>query len=161
MSSPITNVPTSGNLSMRLRHIIDNIDHIYKQGWKLLTWAIQCVRALQNIVCILGKPHCYDNLSQKWPKTMTTVHLSTDSSETEVVSSLKKAYSREGIPTLNVASKVEFFRSLSTQYYSPKKSKKQKWPIFHSKDSASIKKCLFHCACHSFVAVVLNLYDSR
>ena len=32
MSSPITNVPTSGNLSMRLRHIIDNIDHINRVG---------------------------------------------------------------------------------------------------------------------------------
>ena len=35
----------------------------------------------------------------------TAVHLSTNSSETKVVTNLKKAYSSEGVPTLNVASK--------------------------------------------------------
>ena len=33
------------------------------------------------------------NLNQKWPKMTTAVHLSTDNIETEVVSSLTKAYS--------------------------------------------------------------------
>ena len=55
---------------------------------------------------------CYDNSSQKWPKMVTAVYLLTNSSETKVVSNLKKAYSSEGVPTLNVASKVEFPKSL-------------------------------------------------
>ena len=42
----------------------------------------------------------------------TAVHLSTNSSEIRVVSNLNKAYSSEGVPTLNVASKVEFPKSL-------------------------------------------------
>ena len=72
-----------------------------------------CMRTpIRVIVCILGQPRCYDNLSQKWPKITTTVHLSIGNSETEVVSSLKKAYSSEGVPTLSVASKVEFPKPL-------------------------------------------------
>ena len=42
----------------------------------------------------------------------TAVHLSINSSETTVVSNLNKAYSSEGVPTLNVASEVEFPKSL-------------------------------------------------
>ena len=42
----------------------------------------------------------------------TAVHLSTNSNETTVVSNLNKAYSSEGVLTLNVASKVEFPKSL-------------------------------------------------
>ena len=42
----------------------------------------------------------------------TAVHLSTNSSEITVVSNLNKAYSSEGVPTLNVASKFEFLKSL-------------------------------------------------
>ena len=42
----------------------------------------------------------------------TAVHLSTNSNETTVVSNLNKAYSSEGVLTLNVASKVEFLKSL-------------------------------------------------
>ena len=64
------------------------------------------------MVCILGYTRCYDNLSKKRPKTGTAVHLSTNSSEITVVSNLNKAYSSEGVPTLNVASKVEFPKSL-------------------------------------------------
>ena len=41
----------------------------------------------------------------------TAVQLSTNSSEIKVVSNLKKAYSSEGVPTLNVASKVEVPKS--------------------------------------------------
>ena len=37
--------------------------------------------------------------------------LSTNSSEITVVSNLNKAYSSEGVPTLNVASEVEFPKS--------------------------------------------------
>ena len=40
------------------------------------------------------------------------VHLSTNRSEITVVSNLNKAYSSEGVPTLNVASKFEFLKSL-------------------------------------------------
>ena len=36
----------------------------------------------------------------------TAVHLSINSSEITVVSNLNKAYSSEGVPTLNVASKL-------------------------------------------------------
>ena len=43
---------------------------------------------------------------------VTAVHLSTNSSEITVVSNLNKAYSSEGVPTLNVASEVEFLKSL-------------------------------------------------
>ena len=43
---------------------------------------------------------------------VTAVHLSTNSSEISVVSNLNKAYSSEGVPTLNVASKIEFPKSL-------------------------------------------------
>jgi hypothetical protein len=60
------------------------------------------------MVCILGYPHFYDNLTKKWPKMTTAVHLSADNSKTKVVSSLKKAYPSEGVSTLNVAGKVEF-----------------------------------------------------
>ena len=42
----------------------------------------------------------------------TAVHLSINSSEIIVVSNLNKAYSSEGVPTLNVASKFEFPKSL-------------------------------------------------
>ena len=42
----------------------------------------------------------------------TAVHLSTNSSEIVVVSNLNKTYSSEGVPTLNVASKFEFPKSL-------------------------------------------------
>ena len=48
-------------------------------------------------------------------------------SKNNMVSNLKKAYSGEGVPTLNVASKVE---SLSALRYNPTKSKKQTWLIF-------------------------------
>ena len=41
----------------------------------------------------------------------TAVHISTNSSEIIVVSNLNKANSSEGVPTLNVASKVEFPKS--------------------------------------------------
>ena len=80
-----------------------------KRDWKPLIWAIECVRTLRVIVCILGQPRCYmyDNLSQKWPKMTTAVHLSTDNSKTKVVSSLKNPM-KELVPTLSVASKVEF-----------------------------------------------------
>ena len=54
------------------------------------------------------------------------MHLSTDISKTGVVSSLKMAYSSEGVPTPNVADKIEFLK-LSAQCYSPTKSKKQRW----------------------------------
>ena len=42
----------------------------------------------------------------------TAVHLSTNSNKITVVSNLIKAYSSEGVPTLNVASEVEFPKSL-------------------------------------------------
>ena len=42
----------------------------------------------------------------------TAVHLSTNSNEITVLSNLNKDYSSEGIPTLNVASEVEFPKSL-------------------------------------------------
>ena len=42
----------------------------------------------------------------------TAVNLSTNSNEITVVSNLNKAYSSEGVPTLNVASKFEFPKSL-------------------------------------------------
>ena len=59
------------------------------------------------MVCIL------DNLSKKWLKmAATAVHLLTNSSEIKVVSNFNKPYSSEGVPTLNVASKVEFPKSL-------------------------------------------------
>lgn len=56
---------------------------------------------------------------------MTTVHLSTDNSKIEVISSLKKAYSGEGVPTVNVASKVEFLKPLHStlQSYKIKEAK--------------------------------------
>ena len=64
------------------------------------------------MVCILGWTRCYDDLSKKWSKMATAVHLSTNSSEITLASNLDKAYSSEGVPTLNVASKVEFPKSL-------------------------------------------------
>ena len=42
----------------------------------------------------------------------TAVHLSINSSKVIVVSNLNKAYSSEGVPTLNMASKFEFPKSL-------------------------------------------------
>ena len=42
----------------------------------------------------------------------TAVHLSTNSSEMTVVLNFIKAYPSEGVPTLNVASEVEFPKSL-------------------------------------------------
>ena len=46
----------------------------------------------------------------------TAVNLSTNSSEIAVVSNLNKAYSSEGVPTLNVASKVELMRLADTMF---------------------------------------------
>ena len=60
---------------------------------------------------------------------MTAVHLLTYNNEAEIVSSLKQVYSSEGVPILNMASKIEF-QWLSAQRYSPAKFKKQKLPIF-------------------------------
>ena len=70
------------------------------------------VRALRVMVCILGWIRRYDNLSKKWLKMATAVHLLTNSSEITVVLNLKKAYSSKAVPTLNVASEVEFLKSL-------------------------------------------------
>ena len=42
----------------------------------------------------------------------TAVHLSTNSSEMTVVLNFNKAYPSEGVPTLTVASKFEFPKSL-------------------------------------------------
>ena len=42
----------------------------------------------------------------------TAVHLSTNSSEMTVVLNFNEAYPSEGVPTLNVASKFEFPKSL-------------------------------------------------
>ena len=42
----------------------------------------------------------------------TAVHLLINSSEITVVLNLNKAYSSEGVPTLNMASEVEFPKSL-------------------------------------------------
>ena len=50
----------------------------------------------------------------------TAVHLSSNSSEITVVSNLNKAYSSEGVPTLNVASKFEFLKSLCSTLQSHK-----------------------------------------
>ena len=65
----------------------------------------------------------------------TAVHSSTNNSKTEVVSSLKAAYSSEGVSTLNMAGKIEFLKP-SAQHYSPTidlwshKVQEAKWLIF-------------------------------
>ena len=53
----------------------------------------------------------------------------TDNSETKRMSSLKMAYSSEGVSTLNVDSEVKFLKPLRSMLQSLK-SKKQKWLIF-------------------------------
>ena len=61
----------------------------------------------------------------------TSVHLSTNSSELIVVSNLNKAYS-SGVPTLNVASKFEFLKSLCSTLQSHKVQKVKMadfWPF--------------------------------
>ena len=60
---------------------------------------------------------------------VTAVNLSTISSEITVVSNLNKAYSSEGVPTLNVASKFEFLKSLCSTLQSHK-VQEAKWPTF-------------------------------
>ena len=89
---------------------------LHKWDWKLLTWTIKRVRTLHVIVCILGLPRCYDSLSQKWPK-MTTDN---SDSETKSISSLKMAYSSEGVSTLNMDSEVKFLKPLRSTLQSYK-----------------------------------------
>ena len=57
--------------------------------------------------------------------------LLTNSSEITVVLNLNMASSSEGVPTLNLASKFEFPKSLDYATIHPTKPKKQKWPIFY------------------------------
>ena len=85
---------------------------------------------------------CYDNSNKKWPKMVTAVYLSTTSSKTTVVSNLKKAYSSEGVPTLNVASKVECPKSLCSMLQSHI-VKKQNCRLlsFHQKLFISVYRC--------------------
>ena len=66
------------------------------------------------------------------------VHLSTNSSKTEVVSSLKKAYFSEGVSTLNVADKVEFLKPLCSMLQSHKVQEAEMadfWPFSRSAHS--------------------------
>ena len=132
-------------------------------------WAIERVRALHVIVCILGQPRCYDNLSEKWLKMATAVHLLTDNSEIKVVSSLKKDYSSEGVPTLNVASKVKFPKPLRSTLQSYKveeakmadfswtaRSQKTVHPSRGAYSSVPIQRL---CSCHHFVAVALTWFE--
>jgi hypothetical protein len=91
-------------LSIIIINNIDHIDYVNRIGNRSCE---QYIRARTPCYgCILGYPRCYDNLTKKWLKMMTTVHWSTNNSKTIVVSSLKKAYPSEGVSTLNVAGKV-------------------------------------------------------
>ena len=52
---------------------------------------------------------------------MTTAHLSTNNrKKTKILSNLKKAYSSEGVPTLNVAGKLEVLKLLCLSLQSHK-----------------------------------------
>ena len=135
--------------------------------WQCL---IERVYALCVIVYILGQPRCYDNLSQKWSKMMIVVHLSTDNSETEVVPSLKKAYSSDGVPTLNMASKVEFLKPLRSTLQSYKVQEAKKKADFsrtaHSQKTAHPSRSAYSsvpiqrlCPCHPFVAVAHTRFE--
>ena len=61
---------------------------------------------------------------------VTTVHLSTNSNETKVVSNLKKANSSKGVPNLNVASKVECPKSLCSTLQFHKVKKQNGWLLY-------------------------------
>ena len=77
----------------------------------------------------------------------TAVYLSTNGSETKVVSNLKKAYSSEGVPTLNMASKVEFLKSLWSTLQSHKVQEAKmadswpfSWPAHPQKTAHQVSK---------------------
>ena len=83
----------------------------------------------------------------------TTVHLSTNSSEIIVVSNLNKTYSSEGVPTLKVASKIEFpLQSHKVQEAKMADQKLLKTVYF----SVSVQ---WLCPCHHFGMRCL-IYDS-
>ena len=92
---------------------------------------------------------------QKMAEMATAVYLSTNSSEITIVSNLNKAYSSEGVPTLNVANKVEFPKSLWCTLQSHKvQRRKNGW-------SRTVENCSFQwlCPCHHFGMQCL-IYDS-
>ena len=80
----------------------------------------------------------------------TAAHLSTNSSEITVVSNLNKAYSSEGVPTLNVARKFEFLK-VSLVYATASQSPRSKMA-----DQELLKTVYFSvsvqwlCPCHHF-----------
>ena len=86
----------------------------------------------------------------------TTVHLLSDNNETKVVSSLKMAYSSEGVSTLNVDSNVEFLKPLRSMLQSDKVQEADIWPCLLTKGSVFLKECLFQCA--DTVALPLPLF---
>ena len=121
------------------------------------------------MVCILGYPRCYDNLTKKWPKMTTAVHLSTNNSKMKVVASLKKAYPSEGVSTLNMAGKVEFLTPLCSMlqfdkvreakiadfwpFSRPARSQKIAHPSRSAYPSVPIR---WLWPCYPFVAVALS-----
>ena len=103
---------------------------------------------------------------------VTAVYLSTNSSKIEVVSSLKQAYSSEGVPTLNMASKVEFPKSLCSTLQSHKVQEAKMadfWPFSrpaHSQKTAHPSRTVYFsvpvqwlCPCHHFVAVAHTRFE--
>ena len=77
----------------------------------------------------------------------TAVHLSTNSSEIIVLSNLNKAYSSEGVPTLNVASEVGFPKSLWSMLQSHKVQEAKMADQELLKISVSVQ---WLCPCHHF-----------
>ena len=80
----------------------------------------------------------------------TAVHLSTNSSEITVVLNLYKSYSSEGVPTLNVASKFEFPKSLWSmlQSHEVQEAKMADQELLITVYFSVSVQCL--CPCHHF-----------
>ena len=78
------------------------------------------------------------------------MHLSTNSSEITVVSNLNKAYYGEGVPTLNVASKVEFLKSP----WSTLQSHKVQEPKMA--DQELLKLFISVCRCSGFALATIS-----
>ena len=78
----------------------------------------------------------------------TAVHLSTNNSKMKVVASLKKAYSSEGVSTLNVAGKVEFLTPLCSMLQFDK--------VWEAKIAYPSVPIQWLWPCDPFVAVALS-----
>ena len=83
----------------------------------------------------------------------TALHLLTNNSKTKILSSLKKACSSEGVPTLNMASEIEALKLLYSSLQSHKVQEAKMADFFTlsmayslTEDSTALERWLSQCA---------------